>query len=67
MDESDIADELANLRAENMALVERLGGSPEMREVISELRRILDLLAIEDAPKTAKAHLRALLRRLDES
>jgi hypothetical protein len=66
MDESDIADELANLRAERNALVERLRLQPTVREIAGELRGVLTELA-DGLPNRARLKLAQLLRRLDES
>jgi len=56
----------ANLRAERNALVERLRQTPDLRQVIGELRIILHLLD-QGYSASAETNLTDLLRRLDES
>ena len=60
----DAVNQLTDLRAENLALVERLRGSPEMREVIRELKQVLRDLD-DELPGLSRRRLERLLRRLD--
>lgn len=58
--------QLLDMRAQRDSLAERLRGSPEMREVVSELRQMLRDLD-NDLPGHSRRRLERLLRRLDES
>ena len=61
---SPLIGRLRELQAENNCLAERLRGSPEMRDIVRELRRIQDNIALGH-PLHAQALTEQLLRRLD--
>ena len=67
--ESDLADELANLKAERSALAERLRQHSDMRGIVGALRRLKQLLDADTfaSRETASRQLNDLLRQLDES
>ena len=56
----------ANLRTERNVLLERLRGSPEMREVVCEIKQLKRDLD-DHLPGACRRRLERLLRRLDES
>jgi len=55
---------LRECRAENLALAERLIGSPEIREITGALRQMLRDLD-DGLPEMSRRRLERLLRRLD--
>jgi len=64
LENSRLTQQLIELRAERDCLVERLRGSPELREVVRDLKQILRDLD-DGLPAMSRRRLERLLRRLD--
>lgn len=54
-----------NLRAENLALAERLRQAPELRSIVGELRGVYADLDLQNPRQLGRERLARLLRRLD--
>jgi len=64
LENARLTQQLVELRAENLTLVERLRGSPEMRETVGALKQMLRDLD-DGLPAMSRRRLERLLRRLD--